>query len=54
MSDEARTLWQALESARKKLTIGGKAGAGNENTYAEAYQRLVRAGLAAQLRGKYR
>lgn len=54
MTAETTALWVALEVARKKLIIGGKNGAGNENTYAAIYQRLVRSGQALQLRAKYR
>lgn len=57
MTDENEQLWRAFEAASKRLkqaTPTNNGGAGNENAYAAAYQRLVQAGLAPQLRGKYR
>lgn len=51
--DEA---WSAFNSASAKLkqALPTKAGGGLETTYATAYQGLVRAGLAQQLKKRYR
>ena len=45
-----------MEEARRRLkdAPAGLQGAGAEKAYAEAYQRLVKLGLAQQLRRKYR
>ena len=53
--DEKRRLWSAYDTAIKKIA-SGKAGAsgGLEGDYAVAYQKLVAAGLALQLKKKYR
>lgn len=53
--DEAERLWSAYATAMKKIA-SGKAGAsgGLEREYGKAYQRLVAAGLARQIRKKYR
>lgn len=53
--DDADRLWRDLEAARKaRENAGGKNAAGAENRYGQAYQMLVKAGLAPQLRYKYR
>ena len=57
---ESDALFAAYEEALRKLANGGKGlsfqqqGAAAEARYAQAYQALVRAGLAPQLRKKYR
>ena len=53
--DEADRLWRDLEAARKtRDNAAGKGGSGAENKYGQAYQMLVKAGLAPQVRHKYR
>lgn len=57
MNDEAiRKARDLMESARKKLTLQGKAGQGPENQYAEAYEHLCRLDPTTYrpLRKKYR
>ena len=46
----------ALGTIRKTAAVScpGKAGSGQEKKYGQAYQRLVNAGVAPQLRLKYR
>lgn len=51
---ENEQLWADYERATKKLKGMSKQGGGAENDFAAAYQALVKAGLAQQLRGKYR
>lgn len=53
--DEKRKLWGRYNEAMKKIA-SGKAGAsgGFESEAAIAYQRLVAAGLALQIKKKYR
>lgn len=53
--DEKRRLWSAYDAAIKKISAG-KAGAsgGYEREFGIAYQRLVAAGLAQQIRKRYR
>jgi hypothetical protein len=50
MTDTA-ALWATLEKERRKLDSPTLKG---ESAYGEAYQALVRAGAAQQLRAKYR
>lgn len=53
--DEKRRLWSAYDAAVKKIQTGKAGGsAGFEKEYADSYQRLVAAGLAMQIRQKYR
>jgi len=53
--DAADRLWRDLDAARKKRDVAaGKSGSGAENAYGQAYQQLVKAGLAPQIRYKYR
>jgi hypothetical protein len=53
--DEIDRLWRDLDNARKRReVVFGKAAAGAENAYGQAYQALVKAGVAPQLRYKYR
>ena len=53
--EDARRLWSAYDTAIKRIAAG-KAGASNafEYEYGKAYQRLVAAGLARQIKKKYR
>lgn len=53
--DEKSSLVSGLNAARKKLDgASGKSAQGVENGYGGAYQALVKAGIAPQLRKKYR
>lgn len=56
MTDEQMKAMADFETARKKISQSkaGKHTNGLEAAYAKAYQRLVKLGLAVQLRGKYR
>lgn len=55
MTDAIRKALDDFDAAAKKLgKVNGKAGAGSEAAYAQAYQRLVQLGVKPQLRGKYR
>lgn len=56
MSDELRKdLERNFEAARKRRELAaGKTASGAENAYGQAYQALVKAGYAPQLRYKYR
>jgi hypothetical protein len=57
MTEEHERLWRDFQTASKNLkkaTPTATGGSGNENAYAAAYKRLVAAGLAMKLRGKYR
>lgn len=53
--DEADVLWNAYHTARRKVD-GAKAGKmqGDENQIGLTYQALVKAGLAQQIKRKYR
>lgn len=53
--EQIRRLWSAYDDAKKKIAAG-KAGAsgGFEREFGIAYQRLVAAGLAQQIRKRYR
>jgi hypothetical protein len=55
MDEKSRRLWAAYDAAIKKIA-SGKVGAsgGFESEYAKAYQKLVAAGLAMQIKKKYR
>jgi hypothetical protein len=55
MNEQERRLWSAYDAAIKRIA-SGKAGAsaGLEREYALAYQKLVAAGLALQIKKKYR
>jgi hypothetical protein len=53
----AERLWRQLDTASASLRRGlpmSKGGAKAEQAYSSAYQALVQAGLAPQLRRKYR
>lgn len=54
--DEIKAAQSAHKDAALKLARcpGGKSGFGAEADYGATYQRLVRAGAAPQIRGKYR
>jgi hypothetical protein len=53
--DEKDKLFSAYRAARKRLDgASGKSANGVEKAYGDAYQALVRAGLAPQLRARYR
>lgn len=53
--DDIDSLWSSYRKAWKDLQgAQGKSAQGKEVAYGLAYQALVRAGLAPQLRGKYR
>lgn len=53
--DEADRLWSSYRAAAKRINgSSGKSAAGVEKEYGQAYQALVRAGLAPQLKAKYR
>lgn len=53
--DEIRDLKRNYENALKRINgSSGKTAQGVEKAYGEAYQALVRAGLAPQLRARYR
>jgi hypothetical protein len=53
--DDIDRLKRDLEAARKRRDLAvGKGGSGAENAYGQAYQQLVKAGAAPQLRYKYR
>jgi hypothetical protein len=56
MNDEARAAQSAMNAATAAIQKcpRGKGGFGAEAAYGAAYRRLVRLGLAPQLRGKYR
>jgi hypothetical protein len=55
--EQAKARWAEFDAASRKVKgqlISKSGGAGAENAYADAYQALVRDGLAMQLRGRYR
>lgn len=53
--DDIQKLKSAVDAAIKKIQSGKAGGsAGFEKEYADAYQRLVAAGVAMQIRKKYR
>jgi hypothetical protein len=53
--DEKRSLQSSMNAARKRLDgSSGKSATGVEKAYGQAYQQLVKAGLALQLKRKYR
>jgi hypothetical protein len=53
--DEARRLMSAYNAAWKRVSVStGKTAQGAEAAYGQAYQALVRAGLAPQIKQKYR
>lgn len=53
--DEKQSLRSAYNAAWKRLQgSGGKSAQGAEAAYGQAYQALVKAGLAPQIRRKYR
>lgn len=55
MSKESDSLWASYRAARKRLDgASGKSAQGVENSYGEAYQQLVKAGLAPQIKKRYR
>lgn len=55
MTDEQQKLVSAFNAASKRLgAASGKSASGVESGYGEAYQALVKAGLAPQLRRRYR
>jgi hypothetical protein len=55
MTDEQQKLVSAFNAAAKRLNgSSGKSASGIESAYGEAYQALVKAGLAPQLKAKYR
>jgi hypothetical protein len=55
MDEQIKSLWSALDSARKKLdTPTATGGGGAEKRYAAIYQQLVSIGAAPQLRRSYR
>lgn len=55
LTDDQRRLVSAYNDALRKLgSAHGKSAQGAESTYGQAYQALVRAGLAPQIRQKYR
>lgn len=55
MDEEERRLWSAYDVAAKKLASGKAGGSGGlESEFAKAYQRLVMAGHAQQLKKKFR
>lgn len=56
MEDEVRQARQGYDTAFRSIkeAIPGKPGFGIEARYGEAYQRLVRLGVAPQLKRKYR
>jgi len=56
-NDEAARLRQDFEAASRGVKAGlpmKNGGGAAENRYSETYQRLVDAGLATPLRGRYR
>ena len=55
MNEELEKAQRDFEAASKALQaqLTGKAGAANETSYGEAYQRLVVAGGAPQIKRKY-
>lgn len=55
MTDEQEKLQGTYKAARKRLDgASGKSASGVEAAYGESYQALVKAGLAPQLKAKYR
>lgn len=55
MTDELKSLWSQLETAKKKLdTPTATGGGGAEKRYAGIYQQIVSLGGAVQLKKKYR
>jgi hypothetical protein len=55
MTDEQQKLISTMNAARKRLDgASGKSASGVEAAYGEAYQALVKAGIAPQLRKRYR
>jgi hypothetical protein len=55
VTDEQQKLISAFNAASKRLNgSSGKSAQGIEAAYGEAYQALVKAGLAPQLKAKYR
>lgn len=55
MDDVIRKALDAYNLAASKLgKLNGKAGAGSEASYSQAYQRLVALGVKAQIKGRYR
>jgi hypothetical protein len=51
MSEQIKSLWSQLETAKKKIPDGGS---GAEKVYAGIYQQIVRLGGAQQLKKCYR
>lgn len=56
MTDEIERAWRDFRSASEKIKKqqGGNSAQGIEKEYAQAYQQLVKLGVAPQLRSKYR
>jgi hypothetical protein len=55
MTDAEQKLVSSFNAARKRLDgASGKSASGIEAAYGEAYQALVKAGLAPQMRKRYR
>ena len=55
LTDDGQRLVSAYNAAWKKVaTSSGKSAQGAESGYGQAYQALVRAGIAPQIRRKYR
>jgi hypothetical protein len=55
MTDEQQKLVSTFNAARKRLDgASGKSASGVEAAYGEAYQALVKAGIAPQIKAKYR
>jgi hypothetical protein len=53
--DEIDRLWSDYRAAWKRLSgASGKSAQGAEKAYGQAYQALVRAGAAPQIKAKYR
>lgn len=53
--DEIDRLWATYRAVSKRLNgASGKSAAGVEKEYGQAYQALVRAGVAPQLKARYR
>lgn len=52
-NDEENRLWSRFQDASKRAS-DPKAGAGGAHAYSIAYQQLVKAGLAQQIKRKFR
>ncbi len=54
MSNESDALWSKFDSASRNMKAAKPADKTSEREYSLAYQALVKAGLAIQIKKKYR